>query len=244
MSELNESGLKSLETRLGYTFKRRELLVLSLTHPSWEQEDESARETNQRLEFLGDSVLGLIVADKLYATYPKHPEGFLTRNRSALVKGKVLVSIATEIGLESHLRLGRAEQNAGNRGRHSRLEDALEALVGAVYLDGGLKAARRVVLHLYGDLGERLSQGLSDHNAKGQLQEFVQSKGGSTSDIDYVLSDTTGPDHQRRFTVQLEVNGIRIGSGEAASRKAAESIAARNGLSALMQRAAETGGAS
>lgn len=229
-------ALTELEHRLGYTFRRRELLVLSLTHPSYAQEREWPGQSNQRLEFLGDSVLGMIIADALYERYPDEPEGFLTRRRSALVKGGVLFEIAEDIALEEYMWMGRAELNAGGRGRQSRLEDALEAVFGAIYLDGGLEATREVVYRLYGDLEARLNEAMDSHNPKGQLQEWVQREGDTTADIEYVIRETTGPDHARIFHIDLFLKGEKIGEGEASSRKMAESQAAALGLAELRRR--------
>lgn len=220
-----------------YTFKRRDLLVLSLTHPSWvsESPDPEGVNSNQRLEFLGDAVLNIVISEWLYNQFPGEQEGFLTRNRAALVKGKILVEIAEELELEPYLKLGKSETNAGGRGRRSRLEDALEAVMGAVYVDGGLEAARSVIARIFGDLTTRLDANLLDHNAKGRLQEKIQEWGGTTHDIEYHLLDTTGPDHDRKFTVELRYKGERLGEGAAKSRKAAESLAAKAGLQFLSE---------
>ncbi len=237
MSESIREDLQELENRLSYSFKRRELLVLSLTHPSYLQENSNLNASNQRMEFLGDSVLGFIVADELYQLYPEQSEGELTQQRSALVKGHVLREIAEELDLESHILIGKAELNAGTRGRASRMEDALEALIAAIYLDGGLKAAREVVVHIFGDFRARLASGLTNHNAKGQLQEYVQRLGGTTADIEYALVQVSGPDHQKEFHISLKVNGVPVGEGRASSRKMAESLAAQQGLEQLKDKA-------
>lgn len=223
-----------LEARLGYSFKRRELLVLALTHPSRIRNGrDSAKASNQRLEFLGDAVLNLVVSELLYERFPDRAEGFLTRNRAALVKGEILVQLAERINLDLFIRVGKAEKNAGARGRLSRLEDALEAVTGAVYLDGGLESARSVIGRLFGNLDELLSHNLEAHNSKGRLQEFIQEQGGTTSEIDYVMVNSSGPDHERSFSIQLKYRGEVIGEGIAGTRKAAESIAAREGLKHL-----------
>lgn len=224
-----------LEDRLGYRFERADLLVLALTHPSWNQDrPQETILSNQRLEFLGDSVLNLVISEFLFQQYPEHPEGILTRYRSALVKGKLLYRVAEEIGLEPFIRLGKSEQANARRGRQSRMEDALEAVLGAVYLDGGIEAARSVVKHLIGDLNLRLTPAMSEDNAKGRLQEWIQQKGWTTGDIEYRMVSATGPDHLREFSVSLFFQGREIGSGTATSRKEAETLAARQGLEALI----------
>lgn len=227
-------NLDTLERRLGYSFKRRNLLVQALTHPSWEQEKSVAEsENNQRMEFLGDSVLNLVISEHLYERFPQQPEGFLTRGRSALVRGKILFRIAEEIELETFVRIGKSEQNSGMRGRHSRLEDALEALFGAVYLDSGLEASREVILRLVGDPEKRIQSNFQNHNAKGQFQERIQESGGTTEEIDYHLLEKTGPDHDLHFHVQLLYRGQPVGAGRGRSRKEAENEAAANGLQFL-----------
>ena len=232
MAGMNDAIL-TVQERLGYVFNDPELLKLSLTHPSFAQDSGSEEGSNQRLEFLGDAILGMVIAELLYHHYPHEQEGFLTRRRSALVKGAVLVEIAEALELEPFLRMGRAEINAGARGRNSRLEDAVEAVIGAVYLDGGLQPARNLVHRLYGNVEERLKTGMVHHNPKGRLQEWVQSRGGNTDDIVYAIRETTGPDHARNFLIELSLSGKIIGKGQASSRKQAESEAAIVGLKTL-----------
>ena len=227
-------NVEPLENRLGYTFERRELLVLALTHPSWEQEQKSRQSgNNQRLEFLGDSVLNLVISEFLYKWFPSEPEGFLTRNRAALVRGKILFRLAEELDLENHLRIGKSELNSGKRGRDSRLEDALEAIIGAIYLDSGLEDSTRVILRLIGDPEKRIQANLQNYNAKGRFQERIQESGGTTEDVKYQLLKKTGPDHNLQFHVQLSYQGRPLGEGRGRSRKEAENEAAARGLQTL-----------
>lgn len=226
-------SFQRLQEQLGYRFRDETLLTLALTHPSLLQDSPSILQSNERLEFLGDSVLNLVMAETLYRRFLDEPEGMLTRCRSALVKSHVLFAVAEASGLESALRLGRAEINSGERGRQSRLENALEALLGAVYLDGGLDAARAVIARLFGDLETRLAALLTGHNAKGRLQEWVQAHGGSVADIVYQLDSVSGPDHARTYAITVLLRGAPAGSGAGTSRKSAEGHAAAAALERL-----------
>lgn len=239
--ESHSLNVECLENRLEYSFARKDLLVLALSHPSWEPEEQSPKSgSNQRLEFLGDSVLNLVISEFLYKQFPEKPEGFLTRNRAALVRGKILSRIAEELELENYLRIGKSELNSGKRGRDSRLEDALEAIIGAIYLDSGLENSARVIFHLIGDPEKRIRANLENYNAKGQFQERIQEKGGTTEDIKYQLLKKTGPDHNLQFHVQLCYQGKVFGEGRGRSRKDAENKAAAQGLQALSKTLPET----
>ena len=219
-----------LEKRIGYTFKEPALLKRSLTHPSFQGE---AKEGNyQRLEFLGDAVLGLVLAEQLFKSLPDKREGALTRYRSMLVKGQQLSQLAGEIQLGEHVRMGAAEAAQGGRMRQSILEDAFEAMIGAVYIDGGLEKARAVTLAIYGSLEERLELQAEIHNPKGKLQELLQPDIGNDS-IDYRLTEESGPDHQKQFTVEVWINGVFKGRGSGNSKKIAEEAAAREALESI-----------
>src|SRR4051812_33107124 len=150
-------SLDGLQARLGYQFKDRSLLELAVTHPSFLPEHPEAPESNQRLEFLGDAVLQLVLTEELFRLFPEDREGPLSRRRASLAKGISLVILARELGIDASLRLGTSEENTGGRSRASSLEDAFEAIVGAVYLDSDMANTRRVVLALYGPLSERLN---------------------------------------------------------------------------------------
>jgi ribonuclease-3 len=217
----------SLEACIGYSFADKDLLLRSLTHPSFK--GDKGKRNYQRLEFLGDAVLGMVLAEELFKTLPDEQEGTLTRYRSMLVKGKQLYLLAEEIELGKHLRLGEAEAAQGGRARHSILEDAFEALIGAVYLDGGLTAAREVALKLYGSLDKRLELQDRMHNPKGKLQELLQPTLGNNA-IEYKVLEVSGPDHKKHFTVEVWISEICRGQGSGSSKKIAEEAAARKAL--------------
>ncbi len=222
-------GLDALQERIGYRFKDAALFRRALTHPSYLQQCPDADGHNQRLEFLGDAVLGLILAEHLWETYPEEREGTLTRHRAALARGDRLAEVARAVTLPAHLRLSDAETANDGRNRQSILEDALEAVIGAVYLDGGYPAARDAVLRWYGDIGTHLAATASDHNPKGRLQELIQPEFGNDA-IRYEVTDESGPDHRKAFTVSVRVNGEIRGTGRGASKKEAEEAAAREAL--------------
>lgn len=227
----------ALETRLGHRFARPSLLAEALAHPSYTNEHRDAGPSNQRLEFLGDAVLQLIITDALYALFPTEPEGILTRHRSILTKGRCLTLLALELGLDSALRLGTSEETTGGRARASNLEDAFEALVGALYLDAGLESARAIVLAAYGPLAPRLASGLLNDNPKGRLQERFQPAHGAGA-LRYDTVYASGADHAREYVsrVTLAPSGLPenfLGEGRGPSKKAAEEAAARAALDSL-----------
>jgi ribonuclease-3 len=220
-----------LESRLAYSFQNKALLQRALTHPSFGRE-KGLKTNNQRLEFLGDAVISLILADLLFRLYPDEREGFLTRTRSMLVKGDQLCALARELELGSFLLLGEGEAQSGGRERPSILEDAFEALIGAIYLDAGLEVTRSVVEAVYGPIDLRLESIATEHNPKGQLQELLQPRVDNGS-IEYRLIDVHGPDHDRVFQVEVWIEGVCRGSGQGRSKQAAETIAAREALAQL-----------
>lgn len=224
-----EALLIGLQERIHYHFKDTELLHLALTHPSWALTSDNPAFQNQRLEFLGDAALSLVLSDFLYHHEVDMQEGPLSRRRSALVKGEILAQVAQEIGLSECLYLGSGEIKNYKRGETSRLEDAFESLIGAIYLDGGQEACHETVLRIYGDIDARLDEALEDHNAKGRLQEWVQ-KHGTLEDIEYTIVEVEGPDHEKEFKVELEIRKERMGVGIGNSRKRAEHFAAKNAL--------------
>jgi ribonuclease-3 len=217
-----------LEERLGYRFTDQLLLKRALTHPSFCHGQEEAAH-NQRLEFLGDAILGMVVAEALYHELPEEREGVLTRYRSMLVKGDQLCQLARELRLGEFIRLGESEAGTGGRDRPSILEDALEAVIGAIYLDSGLEAARDAALRLYGSLHQRLEKLNGDHNPKGRLQELLQPRLGNEA-IEYRLAGEEGPDHRKQFTVEVWIQGKCRGSGIGDSKKLAEEAAASEAL--------------
>lgn len=224
--------LKTLQERIGYGFRDPDYLTRALTHASWLQDNPGAGGDNQRLEFLGDSILQLILTEALFALFPQDSEGDLTKRRAVLGKGEFLAGLAREIGLDRCLRLGAGEEAAGGRARDAALEDSFEALVGAVGLDGGTESARRTVLGIYGDLGRRLAALEGRANPKGRLQELIQPLHGNQA-IRYEVVSTAGADHERAYEVAVFVQDRRVASGRGPSKKLAEEEAARAALAAL-----------
>ncbi len=222
------ASLQHLEKQIGYRFKDRQRLQAALTHPSYRYENPEVLSDNQRLEFLGDSVLGLLAADALMQSNAEAPEGELTQLKSALTSGASLARVAAEIGLGGFLLMGRGESAAGGAQRESNLEDALEALIGAIWLDGGLRAVRRFFdRHIFQALQHAEPALL---NPKGTLQEFAQKQGFGIPE--YKVLDQSGPDHDSLFTVEVTVStyGFR---GEGRSRRDAEKDAAAKAVRGL-----------
>lgn len=222
-------SLTALQTRLGYTFKDENLLVLAVTHPSYANEHPAEKETNQRLEFLGDSVLQLIITEELFRLYPADREGDLSNKRFALVKGLYLCRLAREIGLPACLRLSASEAANGGAERDSILEDAFEALIAAIHLDGGMDRAREITLRIYGDLPPRLARVVASDNPKGRLQELVQPLHGNSA-LRYEVVNTGGQAHAREFEVTLFLKDQPLASGRGTSKQRAEEAAARAAL--------------
>ena len=220
---------KLLERHLGTKFHNPNLLQQSLVHRSYLNEmPDSGLESNERLEFLGDAVLGLVVASKLYDDYPDEPEGQLTELRVALVRRDTLARVAKSLSLGDYLFLGRGEEAAGGRGRPSNLSAAYEAVVGAVFVDGGLQKARRFVLSsLAAEYGE-LPKGRALANPKSQLQELLQARF-QKAPVYRLLRDE-GPDHSKVFTVEVWGGKQPLGTGQGKSKQQAEKEAARDAL--------------
>ena len=211
-----------LEAVIGYQFKNPELLLTALTHTSYANESRGRAQHNERLEFLGDSVLQLVSADHLFHAYKDRPEGDLTRTRASLVSEDALFQFAQEIHLGEHLRLGRGEERCGGRSRPSVVSDAFEALIAALYLDGGMEVARRFILPF-------ITEGKhAEADYKTRLQEIVQAN--PEEKLRYVLESESGPDHDKRFVVGVYLNSNRVAGGEGRSKKAAEQHAAREAL--------------
>jgi len=231
--------LTSLEARLGVTFRNRSLLLAALTHPSYANEHPSDPiPTNERLEFLGDATLSLVVAEALYERFPGVQEGRLTEWRSHVVQGPTLARVANEqVNLGPALRLGRGEELTGGRERDGNLERAYEAIIGALYLDQGLEAARSFVTRTLSGEFDRLADEAAVLNAKGLLQELAQDGRGRP---EYVVISQEGPDHSRRFEVEVRVGGEALGRGTGNSRQEAEKQAALQALPLLRARLAQT----
>jgi ribonuclease-3 len=217
------------EKRLGYRFKRADLLELSLTHRSWANE-QGIPEHYERLEFLGDSVLGMVTAEWLYANHPELPEGELSKHKAQLVSRDSLARYAQELELGPVLRIGVGEDRSGGRTKASLLADSMEAVFGAVYLDGGLETARKAILPMLEEVFQaRSRQAVTD--AKTQLQEVAQALGWDLPD--YRLTDALGPDHSKTFVVECWLDGALGGRGEGPSKKVAEQRAAADALAKL-----------
>lgn len=235
--QLEQSLYEELETRLGINFQDKTLLYSALTHPSYANEHpEDPIEDNERLEFLGDSVLGMIIARSLYRRFPDVTEGRLTEWRSHLVCGPTLSKIATQIELGKSLRLGRGEEGTGGRIREGNLERAYEALIGALYLDQGLEGADMLIEKTLIPEFELLVQGETLLNPKGELQELVIEK--MNTRPEYVLSKKSGPDKNNRheYIVEVFVSGELLGSGIGSTKQQAEKHAALRALEILRSR--------
>lgn len=216
--------MKTLEEKIGYTFRDRTLLENALTHSSYANEHrEKGMPSNERLEFLGDSILGLVVADHLYRNRPDLPEGDLTRIRAALVCEGSLVEVAKSLDLGSYLKLGRGEESGGGRKRPSIQADAVEAMLAAVYLDGGIGQTRKLIHDLI--LNQEREKIANGRDFKTTLQELVQRESGQV--LSYRLTGESGPDHAKVFRMDVLLNGTAIGSGEGRSKKEAEQAAAK-----------------
>lgn len=220
--------METLEARIGYTFHDRRLLQNALMHSSYANENRARGCTsNERLEFLGDSVLGMVTATRLYRLYPDMPEGKLSRLRAELVCEQSLHAVALELGLGSYIRLGHGETRNGGRERPSILADAVEAIIAAIYLDGGLESAQRFILdHILTGLAEGQMHHVADY--KTDLQERVQRKPGQA--LEYTLLSESGPDHNKSFTMNVLLNGAEIGRGTGRTKKEAEQSAAKSAL--------------
>lgn len=226
--------MKTLEEKIGYTFRDRSLLENALTHSSYANEHrEKGMPSNERLEFLGDSILGLVVADHLYRNRPDLPEGDLTRIRAALVCEGSLVEVAKGLDLGSYLKLGRGEESGGGRKRPSIQADAVEAMLAAVYLDGGIGQARKLIHDLI--LNQEREKIANGRDFKTTLQELVQRESGQV--LSYRLTGESGPDHAKVFQMDVLLNGTSIGSGQGRSKKEAEQAAAKAAVCKLEQKA-------
>ena len=222
-----------LQAQLGYTFRDPALLRLALTHPSVAHEQGLPLQTNQRLEFLGDAVLQLVLTRELYQNFPAVGEGPLTKARAKLVNRRTLAERARQVGLGRNLLLSRGEEMHGGRERPSALADAYEALLGAIFLDGGFAAAEDFILRQFrGAFGE-LSVIPILENPKGELQEFLQSS--SSEAPQYHVVSATGPDHDRLFECTVHHGGIELARGHGKSKKTAESDAALAALAKLRE---------
>lgn len=223
--------MNELEKKLGYSFKNIDLLNTALSHSSYANENKKTGEVcNERLEFLGDSILGVITADYLYKNFPNMPEGQMTKTRSELVCEHSLHKVAQELGLSEYLRLGKGEEMGGGRTRPSIMADAVEAILAAVYLDSGIDEAAKIIKKY---ILAGVEAGVTNHDYKTTLQEFVQRKSNQT--LKYEMIDATGPDHAKIFSFRVLLNGIPIGEGEGKTKKEAEQNSARKALEELQR---------
>ena len=218
--------MEELEKKIGYRFQNKELLKTALTHSSYANEQGAGTKYNERLEFLGDSVLGIITAEYLFKNHHDFPEGELTKVRSALVCEKALYRFANEISLGEYLYLGKGELHTGGRSRPSILADAFEALIAAIYLDGGMEQAKAFVLHFIRAAQADAIEINTDYKTK--LQEIIQKN--PEEHIEYAIIGETGPDHDKRFVVAVKLNSNIIGEGTGRSKKQAEQLAAKEAL--------------
>ena len=222
--------ISDLETAIGYRFRNISLLQNALAHSSYANERwHNSLMSNERLEFLGDSILGMTVADHLYRNFPDRPEGELTRMRADMVCEKTLAAVADRIGLGQHLLLGHGEEQGGGRGRASILADAVESIIAACYLDGGFESAAEFIRRFI--LCDVPVKQLHNVDYKTTLQELVQRKKNQV--LTYKLTGESGPDHDKQFVVEVSLNGKAIGEGTGRSKKKAEQAAARVAIETL-----------
>ncbi len=222
--------MKDLEAAIGYQFRNISLLQNALAHSSYANERwHNSLKSNERLEFLGDSILGMLVADYLYRSFPGRPEGDLTRMRADMVCEKTLAMVANQLGLGDHLLLGKGEEQGGGRSRNSILADAVESVIAACYLDGGMEAAVQFVRKFI--LVNVPVTKLHNADYKTALQERVQQKKNQV--ISYALVGESGPDHDKQFQVALSINGEVVSDGIGSSKKRAEQDAARVAMEKL-----------
>lgn len=231
MPKAPENRYASLEEALGYRFRNRLLLAEALLHPSRANEMPERSNDNQRLEFFGDAILDFLVSQQLFQRFPAAQEGELTRLRAALVDEANLARVAVALDLGAYLALGKGEEKSGGREKRSILADACEALLAAVYLDGGIVAARKLVAkHFTVTAGMAAGAGAT-RDYKTELQEYVQ--GRQTTVPRYELVAAEGPDHARTYLVRVLLDGVTAGEGRGSSKKEAQQAAAREALAAL-----------
>lgn len=219
--------LRELEEKLGYTFQHSQYIQTALTHSSYANEVRGGEKSNERLEFLGDSILGAVVADYIFRNCTSMPEGELTKLKASLVCEKALCGFSRELGVGDYLRLSRGEQNSGGRTRSSILADAFEAIIAAIYLDGGMEEARKFILRFTVPL-MNAPRPKAFRDYKTVLQEIVQQN--PEEHIEYVLVGESGPDHNKHFVMEVHLNHNVIGKGGGHSKKEAEQQAAREAL--------------
>jgi len=224
---MDELKMEELQKKLDYYFSDQKHLIKALTHSSYANEGANKHsESNERLEFLGDSLLGMSVALLIYKSKPELSEGQMTKLRAQLVCERSLAALAAQLDLGEYMLLGRGEQSGGGRSRPSILSDALEAVIAAIYLDGGYEPVENLISSFFSSQINAPIESVTDF--KTQLQEMIQCKSGQT--LAYELSGVQGPDHQKSFTVEVKLNGKTIGTGTGKSKKGAEQEAAKTAV--------------
>jgi ribonuclease-3 len=231
-SDSSHFDLSGLEQIVGYKFNDRSLLLEALTHPSFDT-SKSGNRNNQRMEFLGDSILGCVLANWLFKQFPDLTEGELSKRKSLLARGYNLATVARKINLQDYLIIGKSEQISKGNLRQSVLEDAFEALIGAIFLDSDYLTAEKAILRWQDLFISAIRDTGSEFNPKGKLQEFLQSQPDCPK-VSYRLVKQSGPDHQKRFQIEVRVNGETISTGEGPSKKKAEEQAAESALKMLL----------
>jgi ribonuclease III len=234
MPLLRRSPYAALEKAIGYRFRKRAFLEKALVHRSYRFENPDVEVDNQRLEFLGDAVIGFVTAAYLFETHKGEDEGFLTSLRSQVTSGKALAELAQELDLGSHIKLGKGEIGAGGHKRQSTLADALEAVIGAVYLDGGMKAVQRLFNTVFRPVLEGLSGDVWAGNPKGKLQEVCQKRW--RTGPHYRVVKRSGPAHAALYTVQVDLPDKRQAQGKAGNKQDAEADAAAHALRMVTHR--------
>ncbi len=228
------NDIAAFEDHLGYHFKDKKVLIEALTHRSFYHENpDKAENYNERLEFLGDSVLGFVIVEYLFSSERRLAESVMAKTKSYLVKESVLSEIANAISLGKYLRLGKGEEATGGRTKRSLLADAVEAVLGALYLDGGYNKAQELILRLFKEKIEAIMISGEFHDFKTELQEKTQMLFGSIPE--YRMIKQEGEEHRKTFTVEVYIAGERLGTGYGKSKKEAETLAAREALHKLQE---------
>lgn len=226
---MNYLNLEEFEKKLGYHFKENNLLLLALTHSSFANESKKgSHENNERLEFLGDAVLDMVVSEYIYRQFPEMPEGEMTKLRAAVVCEGSLAQLSRKLGVGRNLFLGKGEESTGGRTRDSILADAFEAIIGAVCIDGGIEAATQYVMRFMKEQIEKTKPGFHNLDCKTHLQEVVQKI--SKVPLQYAIVDEKGPDHNKVFLAEVTHDGKVLGQGSGRSKKEAEQNAAHAAL--------------
>jgi len=228
---MNADSLEQLQQALGYRFADCTQLQMALTHPSFHNEQETGDGDYQRLEFLGDAILGMLLAETLFTRFPEADEGILSRYRAQLAEQGTLAGIARGHGIGTYIRVGRGEEQTAGRDKDSILCDVFESIIAAVYLDGGLEAARRVVKALFDELLDAPWGAAVSRDAKSELQELLSARG--LAPPEYRLAEESGPPHDRQFRFLVFTEGRVVGEGQGRSKKIAQQAAATRALELL-----------